>query len=173
MKVFPDTPLPFTTRGLRATLVVTVGAGALMLSACRKGAQGKPAGETAASSVPATPDPALVRPDVYPVVRNSTMPFHYPPALYAEKVQGDVTLRLWVDTSGAVVPDSIRVAESSNVPLLDSAALQGARALHFAPASLRGVPMPVSILFPVYFRHPEATPPAGDSTLGAVRGKKP
>ena len=37
---------------------------------------------------------------------NSELPFRYPPALYARKVQGNVTLRLHVDRNGAVRPDS-------------------------------------------------------------------
>ncbi len=111
------------------------------------------------------------RPDSFPVMLNKDMPFRYPPALYAEKVQGNVTLRLYVDTAGSVIDDSTRVVESSKSPMLDSAATKGARELHFVPAKLRGKPMSVSILFPVYFRHPEATPPAGDSVLNrrAVR----
>ncbi len=107
----------------------------------------------------------LVRPDTYPVMLNKDMPFRYPPALYAEKVQGNVTLRLYVDTQGTVVDDSTRVVESSKSPMLDSAAIKGAGELHFVPAKLRGAPMPVSILFPVYFRHPDAPPPPGDSIL--------
>jgi hypothetical protein len=31
---------------------------------------------------------------------------------------------------------------------------------------LRGEPMAVSVLFPVYFRHPEANPLPGDTILG-------
>jgi TonB family protein len=110
-------------------------------------------------------DSGSARPDTYPVMINREMPFRYPPALYAEKVQGNVVLRLFVDTAGTVVNDSTRVVESSKVPMLDSAALSGSRELKFEPAKLRGAPMPVTILFPVYFRHPEAPPPASDSLL--------
>lgn len=110
-------------------------------------------------------DSGSARPDTYPVMINREMPFRYPPALYAEKVQGNVVLRLFVDTAGTVVNDSTRVVESSKVPMLDSAALSGSRELKFEPAKLHGAPMPVTILFPVYFRHPEAPPPAGDSLL--------
>lgn len=110
-------------------------------------------------------DTGMARPDTYPVMLNKDMPFRYPPALYAEKVQGNVTLRLYVDTGGAVLNDSTRVVESSKSAMLDSAAVHGAQELHFVPAKLHGKAMPVSILFPVYFRHPEATPPAGDTIL--------
>lgn len=113
-------------------------------------------------------DPGTVKPDSYPVMLNKDMPFRYPPALYAEKVQGNVMLRLFVERDGSVADDSTRVIESSKVPALDSAALKGAHELKFEPARLRGVPMPVTILFPVYFRHPEAPPPASDSLLKRV-----
>lgn len=110
-------------------------------------------------------DTGTARPDTYPVMLNREMPFRYPPALYAEKVQGNVVLRLFVDSAGGVVNDSTRVVESSKVALLDSAALKGSRELKFQPAKLHGAAMPVTILFPVYFRHPEAPPPPGDSLL--------
>ena len=105
------------------------------------------------------------RPDVLPVMLNKDLPFRYPPALYAEKTQGNVTLRLYIEKDGMVVDDSTHVAESYNVPMLDSAAIKGAHELRFVPAKLEGTPMAVSILFPVYFRHPEAPPPPGDSVL--------
>ena len=110
-------------------------------------------------------DASMARPDTNPVMLNKDMPFRYPPALYAEKVQGNVTLRLYVDKDGSVVDDSTRVIESSKIATLDSAAIKGSRELKFEPAKLRGTPMPVSILFPVYFRHPDAPPPPGDSIL--------
>jgi TonB family protein len=110
-------------------------------------------------------DAGMARPDTYPIMLNKDMPFRYPPALYAEKVQGNVTLRLYVDKDGSVVDDSTRVIESSKIAPLDSAAIKGSRQLKFVPAKLRGTPMPVSILFPVYFRHPDAPPPPGDSIL--------
>lgn len=113
-------------------------------------------------------DTGVARPDTYPVMLNKDMPFRYPPALYAEKVQGNVTLRLYVDTAGAVVNDSTKVVESSKSTMLDSAAIIGTRELRFVPAKLHGTPMPVSILFPVYFRHPEAPALAGDTILKKV-----
>jgi TonB family protein len=61
--------------------------------------------------------------------------------------------------------DSTRVAESSGYPSLDSAAVAGSRELSFVPAKRRGEAMPVSILFPVYFRHPEAAALPGDTIL--------
>src|SRR5437868_4798501 len=96
---------------------------------------------------------------------NKELPFRYPPALYAQKVQGNVTLRIFIDSNGAIVPDSTRIAETSGFTALDSAAMKGSRELKFEPAKTLGQPVPVSILLPVYFRHPDAPPLAGDSII--------
>ena len=104
-------------------------------------------------------------PDEKPRMLNEDLPFHYPPALYARKVQGNVTLRLFVDRTGQVTPDSTRIEESSGYTGLDSAAVKGSQELRFAPATLRGESLGVSILFPVYFRHPEARALPGDTIL--------
>jgi TonB family protein len=106
------------------------------------------------------------RPDEPPVMVNAELPFRYPPALYARRVQGNVTLRLFVDRDGRILADSTRVEESSGYPPLDSAAVIGSQELYFIPAKLRGEPLAVSVLFPVYFRHPEAAPLPGDTVLG-------
>lgn len=105
------------------------------------------------------------QPDVAPVMLNKELPFRYPPALYAQKVQGNVTLRIFIDREGAIVPDSTRIAETSGFTALDSAAMKGSRDLKFEPAKTQGQPVPVSILLPVFFRHPDAPPLAGDSVI--------
>lgn len=105
------------------------------------------------------------QPDVAPVMLNKELPFRYPPALYAQKVQGNVTLRIFIDSNGAIVADSTRIAETSGFTALDSAAMKGSRELKFEPAKTLGQPVPVSILLPVYFRHPDAPPLAGDSII--------
>jgi TonB family protein len=61
-------------------------------------------------------------------------------------------LRLFVDSAGAIVPDSTRVAESSGYPALDSAALVGSPELRFSPALLKGRPVAAMFLQPVQFR---------------------
>ena len=104
-------------------------------------------------------------PDEFPKVLNTELPFHYPAALYARRVQGNVTLRLYIDQNGQVRGDSTRVEESSGNAALDSAALKGSQELRFVPAKLRGDPMPATVLFPVYFRHPEARALPGDTIL--------
>ena len=104
-------------------------------------------------------------PDELPQMLNTDLPFRYPPALYARKVQGNVTLRLRVDRDGQVSADSTRIEESSGYPALDSAAVKGSQELRFIPAKLHGEPMPVTLLFPVYFRHPDAHALPGDTIL--------
>ena len=105
------------------------------------------------------------RPDVLPVMLNKELPFRYPPSLYSKKVQANVTLRVFIDQEGAIVSESTHVAETSGFPPLDSAAVRGSNELRFIPAKTRGQAVPVSILFPVYFRHPEAPPLPGDTIL--------
>jgi protein TonB len=107
------------------------------------------------------------QPDSLQVMLNVEPPFRYPTELYAQRVQGNVSLRLFIDQDGKVHNDSTRVAESSGHAALDSAALAGAAELRFAPASRRGRAMAVTIIYPVYFRHPEAQPLPGDT--GAAR----
>ena len=113
---------------------------------------------------PATRQP---RPDQLPALITTDLPFKYPAALYARKVQGNVTLKLFIDRDGRVLTDSTRIDEPSGYPGLDTAAIQGAGTLRFVPAKLHGDAVPVTILFPVYFRHPEARPLPGDTILKA------
>ena len=113
------------------------------------------------------------KPDELPKMLNGDLPFHYPPALYARKVQGNVTLYLHIDRNGQVTPDSTRIEESSGYTALDSAAVKGSQELHFVPAKLHGDPMGVSILFPVYFRHPEAHALPGDTILNKLKPPVP
>jgi protein TonB len=105
------------------------------------------------------------QPDVAPVMLNKELPFRYPPALYAQKVQGNVTLRIYIGRDGSIVGDSTRVAETSGFNALDSAAMKGSRDLKFEPAKTQGQAVPVSILLPVFFRHPDAPPLAGDTII--------
>lgn len=108
---------------------------------------------------------AGARPDVLPVMLNKDLPFRYPVSLYAKKVQANVTLRVFIDKEGQVIAESTHVAESSGIPSLDSAAVKGSGELRFIPAKTRGEAVPVSILFPVFFRHPDAPPLPGDTIL--------
>jgi TonB family protein len=101
-------------------------------------------------AVPAIP------PEEPPVAINPVSPVRYPPALLSQGIEGRVLLRLFVDSAGNVIPDSIRIAESSGYPALDSAALVGAPELRFSPALLRGRPIAAPVLQPVQFRGPRS-----------------
>jgi TonB family protein len=108
-------------------------------------------------------------PDELPVMTNKQAPFRYPTAAYAKKIQGNTVLRIFIDANGNVLADSTMVAEPSGTPALDSAAIVGARELHFIPAKKNGQPEAISILFPVYWRHPDAPPLPGDTILNRNR----
>ena len=108
--------------------------------------------DEAPQGAPATvPPPELET----PVAVNADAPVSYPPALFDQRIEGDVLLRLFVDSTGAVVPESTRVLETSGYPALDSAALAGARDLRYAPAKRRGIPVATAFVQPVQFRHPQ------------------
>ena len=94
--------------------------------------------------------------DQPPVAINPVTPMVYPPALLEQGIEGRVLLRLFVDAQGKLVPDSIRVAESSGYPALDSAAMTGARELRFSPALRNGRAVAAPFLQPVHFRHPRS-----------------
>lgn len=113
---------------------------------------------------------AANHPEEPPKMLNKELPFHYPPTLFAQKVQGNVTLRLFVDRNGRVRPESTQVVETSGYGSFDSAAVRGSQELRFVPAKTRGEPQPVTILFPVYFRYPGAPPLPGDTIL--KKGRK-
>ncbi|WP_284349463.1 energy transducer TonB [Roseisolibacter agri] len=138
--------------------------GADSLAGAAAADSGATSAATAAASVAA---PAAPPADGPPRMTNTDPPFRYPAALYARKVQGNITLRLWVDSTGAVVPDSTRVAEPSGYPALDSSAVAGSEKLRFTPGMKDGRPTGAAILFPVFFRHPEAAPLPGDTVLRA------
>jgi protein TonB len=116
---------------------------AFVLTACRGSSP-----QSGAPANPAAPPPESEA----PVALNPEMPIAYPPALFEQKVEGDVTLRLFVDSTGKLIPESTRVAEPSGYPALDSAALAGSTTLRFAPAKRHGVAVATAFLQPVEFR---------------------
>jgi TonB family protein len=91
-----------------------------------------------------------------PVAINPVSPVRYPRALLEQGIEGRVLLRMYVDSTGALIPDSTRIAESSGYPALDSAALAGAPELRFSPALLQGRPVAARFLQPVHFRNPRS-----------------
>jgi TonB family protein len=121
-----------------------------LLLACTACARGRDAGQ----------QPAARGTDM-PVALNGESPFQYPAGLYDEGVEGEVRLRLYVDSLGHVVGDSTRIASSSGTPGLDTAALRGAAGLRFAPGRRDGTPVGMAFYQPVIFRRgqaPEGSP---------------
>jgi len=127
---------------------------ACVLTACRGGSQ-QSGGQTSQAAPPESEAPVALNPD---------MPIAYPPAQFDRKVEGDVTLRLFVDSTGKLIPESTRVAEPSGSAALDSAALAGSAALRFAPAKRHGVAVATAFLQPVEFRQ-VGTTRTGTATL--------
>ena len=87
-----------------------------------------------------------------PVAINPVSPVRYPPALLEQGIEGQVLLRLYVDSLGQVIPDSTRLEESSGYPALDSAALAASPELRFSPALHQGRPIAAQFIQPVQFR---------------------
>jgi TonB family protein len=116
-----------------------------------------------------------------PVAVNADPAVQYPPDLYDRRVEGDVVLRLFVDSSGRLSPESTRVSESSGFAALDSAAVRGASRLRYAPARRHGLPVATAFLQTFEFRHagggaapapspaPPVTPPAMPQTTPSRR----
>ena len=91
-----------------------------------------------------------------PALLTRELPFVYPPALYAAGVEGDVALRLYIDSLGLVVQESTTVAEPSGHAECDSAAVAGAPYLEFHPARSAGARIGKAVVLPVKFRRPSA-----------------
>src|SRR5690349_13753690 len=93
-----------------------VGVASAMLSALVVAATGCIDKKDAKKMIEALQSSAV--PDSLPVMQNTELPFKYPPELYAKRVQGNVTLRIHIDTAGRVVPESTSVIETSGYPAL-------------------------------------------------------
>ena len=89
-----------------------------------------------------------------PELLTKELPFVYPPALFAAGIEGDVGLRLFVDSLGLVVQESTTVVEPSGHPEFDSAAVVGAPYLEFQPARSEGARVGRTVVLPVKFRVP-------------------
>ena len=133
---------------MRAWRGALAGVVALGVAACGTSRSGDQARGGEPSSGPPDQEP--------PVALNGDSPIQYPPRLYDQKVEGDVMLRLFVDSTGRLASESSRVAESSGYPALDSAALSGSRRLRFTPARRHGLPIATTFLQPIEFHHPQA-----------------
>ena len=103
--------------------------------------------------------PAYSDADQPPVAINPISPVEYPVPLLEQGIEGRVLLRMYADTHGTLVPDSVRIAESSGYPALDSAAVAGAKSLRYSPALRRDRPIAGAFLQPVTFRSPHTQSP--------------
>jgi TonB family protein len=103
-----------------------------------------------------------------PALLTRELPFVYPAGLYAARVEGDVGLRLFIDSLGLVVQESTSVVEPSGHAEFDSAAVAGAPYLEFMPARSGGARVGRSVVLPVKFRLPPADSQRRD-TLPAKR----
>ena len=137
-----------STRSIRALAPLLL----VVLAGCSAPAPATPPSDRTGESLAGSDEP--------PVALNANSPVTYPSSLGRERIEGTVLVRLFVDERGTVVRDSMRIAESSGYPALDTAALEGARDLRFAPALRRGTPVATAFLQPVHFRTPApaATP---------------
>ena len=115
----------------------------MLVSAC---ASGEPDAAPDASSGAAAVEP--------PVALDATPAIAYPSGVDDTTAVLTVTLRLFVDEQGHVVADSTRIAESSGVAALDSAAVEGAPRLRYSPALRGGEPLATAFVQQVEFRRP-------------------
>ncbi|MDF3052084.1 MAG: hypothetical protein K0S19_189 [Geminicoccaceae bacterium] len=121
---------------------------ALALVACERKSDGT------MRLVDRTAPPPISPAEEPPVAINPVSPVRYPPALLEQGIEGQVLLRLFVDSAGRIIPDSTRIEESSGYPALDSAALVGSPDLRFSPALQQGRPIAAPFIQPVQFRGP-------------------
>lgn len=87
-------------------------------------------------------------------------PIPYPPSLFAAGIEGEVMLYLVVDSTGAVIPDSTRIATASGHREFDAAALEAAAALRFTPARRGDTAVAAPIQVPIHFALPDSLRPA-------------
>jgi len=119
-------------------------------------------------------NPSVVPDEEPPVALNAEPTVQYPPELYDRHVEGDVVLQLYADSSGKIVAESTRVAESSGNAMLDTAAVRGVARLRYAPAYRHGVAIATAFLQTVEFRHPEAgIGPAAPASVAATQAAAP
>ncbi len=86
-------------------------------------------------------------------------PFRYPIEQWDAGAEGQVVLMVHVTDVGGV--DSVYVLNSSGEPALDTAALDGARELEFAPGRRGEDRIAMWAKLPVYFTKPDSMRPGG------------
>lgn len=82
-------------------------------------------------------------------------PFHYPLDLWDRRVEGETVVMVYVTDMGAV--DSVYVLEPSGEAAFDSAAVEGARNLKFAPGRRGDERIAMWARLPVRFSRPDST----------------
>ncbi len=88
-----------------------------------------------------------------PVLDSEELPFQYPVEAWERGVGGETILKIHIAATGRV--DSVHVARSSGHTGLDSAAVVGARLLHYRPARHGEEPVGVWGYLPVRYPMPE------------------
>ncbi|CAH1657171.1 hypothetical protein CHELA1G11_13092 [Hyphomicrobiales bacterium] len=85
----------------------------------------------------------------------------YSEALLHTGQEGTVALQMRLDQAG--IPRQIGIARSSNVALLDEAAVLAVRRWRFSPATQDGKPVAATVSLPINFRlkDPEPVPASG------------
>lgn len=106
--------------------------------------------------------PVVATADSLPVFIGDSLPFAYPPGPYIQRIQDNVTLRLYLNEFGRPVPESTRIHEHAQLAAFDTSALTGSTQLVFRPAIKDGKPIPFAVLFPIKFRVPDGPPMPGD-----------
>jgi TonB family protein len=87
-----------------------------------------------------------------PPVLQGEVAVDFPPELFVQGVTGTTELQLFVDSTGAVIPDSTRILRSSGTPALDSAALAAVPRLRYAPGQKAGRPAAMPFVQPIQFQ---------------------
>ena len=93
-------------------------------------------------------------------------PVEYPLRLWDQGIEGSTLVRVLVNETGAV--DSVVVLETSGHAAFDSAAVEGAKAMSFEPATRKGEPVRVWARVPVHFSKKTNRPPPGGPMAGGA-----
>jgi protein TonB len=105
--------------------------------------------EDAPASAASAPSAGAITVDLLPSkLRGNPAPI-YPPEALRNRIEGRVVLRALISATGTV--QSLTVHRSSNVPLLDEAALTAVRAWRFQPGLRAGKAVPCEVAIPIVF----------------------
>ncbi len=109
-----------------------------------------------------SPDPDTAVTPASPIPGQPEIP--YPSELFVRGVEGEVLLYLVVDSFGAVIRDSTRIATSSGHSAFDAAAMAAAPSMQFTPARRVGIAITHPIQVPIRFTIPDSLRAPKDST---------